>query len=88
MSEKVSNPPVVSTHTRAFITWLAVYPTITVALMVLKPWIGGLAVPLQTFVLTVLIVPLAAYWLVPVLTRTAIAARVRLEPRPMKEADR
>lgn len=77
MTEQVSSPPVVSSHVRAFITWVAVYPTITIALMALQPWIGGLAVPLQTLVLTVLVVPLAAYGLIPPLMRVAVAAHIR-----------
>ncbi|NLE80393.1 MAG: hypothetical protein GX610_12560 [Rhodococcus sp.] len=75
MTEQVSSPPAVSTHVRAFITWVAVYPTITIALMALQPWIGGLAVPVQTLVLTVLVVPLAAYGIVPPLIRIAVAAQ-------------
>ncbi|MFE3104873.1 hypothetical protein ACFROC_15590 [Nocardia tengchongensis] len=58
-----------SVHRRALITWLAVYPTITVALALLGPEMGGLPVFLKTLVLTVIVVPVSAYLLVPMLMK-------------------
>ncbi|MGW7440854.1 hypothetical protein [Streptomyces sp. NPDC054849] len=58
-----------SVHRRALITWLAVYPTITVALGLLGSVLGGLALPLQTLILTAIVVPLAVYVIVPALMK-------------------
>ena len=54
----------------AVLTWLAVYPTLTVILAVLQP-LGVLRtpLPLRTLIVTVILVPLVVYVLVPTLTR-------------------
>ncbi|MFF0612412.1 hypothetical protein ACFYUD_27480 [Nocardia tengchongensis] len=64
-----ANAAMPSVHRRALITWLAVYPTITVALALLGPEMGGLPVFLKTLVLTVIVVPVSAYLLVPMLMK-------------------
>ncbi|WP_458688957.1 hypothetical protein [Nocardia tengchongensis] len=66
-----------SVHRRALITWLAVYPTITVALALLGPEMGGLPVFLKTLVLTVIVVPVSAYLLVPMLMKANQRLTVR-----------
>ncbi|MEU3189819.1 hypothetical protein ABZ686_04110 [Streptomyces sp. NPDC006992] len=58
-----------SAHRRALITWLAVYPTITVALGVLGPPTATLPLPVRTLILTLIVVPVSAYALIPVLLR-------------------
>ncbi|MFD7848244.1 hypothetical protein ACFV4K_35660, partial [Nocardia sp. NPDC059764] len=58
-----------SVHRRALITWLAVYPTITLALALLGPEMGGLPVFVKTLILTVIVVPVSAYLLVPLLMK-------------------
>lgn len=58
-----------SVHRRALITWLAVYPTITIALALLGPEMGGLPVFVKTLILTVIVVPVSAYLLVPLLMK-------------------
>ncbi|MGW5847847.1 hypothetical protein ACWFQ8_07735 [Streptomyces sp. NPDC055254] len=58
-----------SVHMRAFMTWAAVYPTITVVMILMRPLLGGLPLPVQTLVLTAIVVPVAAYWLLPLLMR-------------------
>ncbi|MFC9330726.1 hypothetical protein [Kitasatospora sp. NPDC057015] len=58
-----------SVHRRALITWLAVYPAITLALAVLGPALAGLPLVLRTLVLTAVVVPVAAYLLIPGLLR-------------------
>lgn len=72
-----SAPP--STHRRALITWLAVYPTITLALALLGPVTAGLPLPVRTLILTVLVVPVVVYVLMPALLRlnTAVTRRHR-----------
>lgn len=60
-------PP--SVHRRAVIIWLSIYPLVTVAQLLLRPVIGDLPVPLGTLVMTVLVVPVAVYLVVPLLTK-------------------
>ncbi|MFD9791961.1 hypothetical protein ACFWXK_13525 [Streptomyces sp. NPDC059070] len=62
-----------SIHRRAVITWLAVYPTITVVLGLLGPRTAHLPLALRTLILTVIVVPVAAYVLVPLLMRANAA---------------
>ncbi|MEU2564440.1 hypothetical protein ABZ626_34685 [Streptomyces longispororuber] len=64
-------PP--SVHRRALITWLAVYPTITVALGVLGPATAHLPLLLRTLILTAIVVPVAAYALIPLLMKANAA---------------
>jgi antibiotic biosynthesis monooxygenase (ABM) superfamily enzyme len=51
------------------ITWVAVYPTITVALWALHPLIGHLPLPMQTLVVTICAVPVITGLGVPLLLR-------------------
>jgi len=62
-------PRAPSAHRRALLTWVAVYPTITVALLLLHPLIGGLPVAVQTLVLTAVVVPPVVYLVIPALVR-------------------
>lgn len=53
----------------AIISWLAVYPLITVLLWVLTPWITGLPVPVVTLILSVTLVTLQTYVVMPAMLR-------------------
>lgn len=64
-----ATPAAPSTHRRALITWLAVYPVITLVLGLLGPSIAALPLLLRTLILTGIVVPVAAYVLVPALTK-------------------
>ncbi|MFD9684600.1 hypothetical protein ACFXPX_01860 [Kitasatospora sp. NPDC059146] len=70
-------PSVPSVHRRAVLTWLAVYPTITTAFLLLGPHLGSLPVPLRTLVMTALVVPVVVYALMPLLLKaeTRLARR-------------
>ena len=57
-------------YKRAVVVWLAIYPSVLVALIVLNPLIDELPLPLQTLVVTAVVVPLAVYVLIPLLDRT------------------
>ncbi|MFD8596024.1 hypothetical protein ACFV1L_13560 [Kitasatospora sp. NPDC059646] len=65
------NPP--SVHRRALITWLAIYPGITVLSVLLGPTLAPLPVYLRTLVLTAILVPTAVYVLVPALLKANAA---------------
>lgn len=69
--------PAPSVHRRALITWLAVYPTITVALGLLGPATAHLPLPLRTLILTAVVVPTAAYGLIPLLIKANAAVSRR-----------
>ena len=58
-----------STHLRALATWAAVYPLITVVLALTRPVLGNAPLPVQTLVLTAVVVPVAVYGAVPLLLR-------------------
>ncbi|MFJ5926867.1 hypothetical protein ACIQF6_30165 [Kitasatospora sp. NPDC092948] len=70
-------PPHPTVHVRALITWLAVYPAITTAQLLLGPSLGGLAVPLRVLVITALVVPTVVYLLVPGLMKVRAAVHHR-----------
>jgi antibiotic biosynthesis monooxygenase (ABM) superfamily enzyme len=57
------------TRVRAFATWLAVYPLITVVLVLSEPLLGNAPLPVQTLVLTAIVVPTAVYVAVPLVLR-------------------
>ncbi|MEM1033486.1 MAG: hypothetical protein AAF928_13145 [Myxococcota bacterium] len=56
-------PP--SPHRQALVVWLCIYPTITLLLALFGPSLAALPLPLRTFVLTAVLVPLLTYVLVP-----------------------
>jgi uncharacterized protein len=51
------------------ITWLGVFPTITFLLSFLEPWLKNLPLVLRTLVLTVVMVPLLTYVVMPCLNK-------------------
>ncbi|MFH9353773.1 hypothetical protein [Kitasatospora sp. NPDC017646] len=67
-----------SVHRRALLTWLAVYPTITAAFILLGPHLGQLPLPVRTLVMTGLVVPVVVYALLPLLLK----AESKLARRP------
>ncbi|MFE4976847.1 hypothetical protein ACFRAR_32685 [Kitasatospora sp. NPDC056651] len=62
-------PAAPSVHRRALLTWLAVYPTITAAFVLLGPHLGRLPLALRTLVMTGLVVPVVVYALLPLLLK-------------------
>jgi antibiotic biosynthesis monooxygenase (ABM) superfamily enzyme len=53
----------------AIVTWLAVYPTITAMLAVFEPLGLQTPMPVRTLLLTIVLVPLMVFVLVPILSR-------------------
>ena len=68
-------PP--SIHVRALITWLAIFPLVTLGFLTVIPLMGTAHPILKVFVLTLIVVPLAVYLVVPNLMKVygKIAAR-------------
>jgi len=71
-------PP--SVHVRAVITWLAIFPLVAIGMMLLAPISESWHPVLRAFVLTLVVVPLAVYFVVPRLLRGYGALRRRRAP--------
>ena len=56
-------------HRQALLTWAVVYPLITGLLLLLEPWLEGVTLPLRTFVLSALMVPILSYLALPILMK-------------------
>lgn len=56
-------PP--SVHVRALITWLAIFPLVSLGFLTIVPLMGDAHPILKVFVLTLVVVPLAFYLVVP-----------------------
>ena len=66
-------PP--SVHMRALLTWLAIFPLVAIGLMLTAPLMADWHPVLRAFALTIVIVPLAVYVVMPRLL--ALYARLR-----------
>lgn len=74
----VTQPPVIpSVHVRAFATWLTIFPLVALGLTFLSPALGTAHPVLKAFILTVVIVPLAVYLVVPWLLKLYVRAVMR-----------
>ncbi|WP_243076830.1 hypothetical protein [Microbacterium sp. SS28] len=58
-----------SIHVRAVITWLAIFPLVSVGMLLIAPISESWHPLLRAFVLTAVVVPLAVYVVVPRLLR-------------------
>ena len=58
-------PPAPSVHTRALITWVAIFPLVSVGMLALGPLMDGWHPVLRALLLTLLVVPTAVYFVVP-----------------------
>ena len=53
----------------ALLTWIGLWPVVTLMMWTVRPLIADLPVPLQTLLMTAIIVPLMTWALMPMLTR-------------------
>ena len=60
-------PP--SVHVRAVITWIAIFPLVTLGFFAIAPFATEWPPVLRAFVLSIVVVPLAVYLVVPQLMR-------------------
>jgi antibiotic biosynthesis monooxygenase (ABM) superfamily enzyme len=72
--------PVPSIHVRAALTWLAIFPLVSIGMLLLAPISEAWHPVLRALVLTAVVVPLAVYVVVPRLLR-GYAAIVRRRSR-------
>lgn len=72
---RAMKPP--SIHIRALITWLAIFPLVSLGFLTIVPLMGDAHPLLKVFVLTLMVVPLAVYVVVPNLMKVygKLAAR-------------
>ena len=61
-----------SRHRQALLTWLLVYPVITLLSAVLEPTLRGVPMPLRTLVLSGLMAPIMVYLAMPWATRVLV----------------
>ncbi|MGF1425241.1 hypothetical protein [Kitasatospora sp. LaBMicrA B282] len=80
--------PAPTVHHRALYTWLAVYPTITLASVLTAPHTTHLPVYLRTGLLVTLVVPVVVYGLMPALLKGHTAAAGRRAARRTRLARR
>lgn len=71
----MSTPP--SIHVRAILTWLAIFPLVALGMIAIGPFSDDWHPVLRALVLTLVVVPLAVYLVVPALMRgyAAVARR-------------
>ncbi|MBA4609138.1 hypothetical protein H1W00_11675 [Aeromicrobium sp. Marseille-Q0843] len=62
-------PGVASVHTRAVVTWVAIYPLVAAGMVVLGRVAPDWPAPLRALVLTAIVVPVTVYATVPQLLR-------------------
>jgi antibiotic biosynthesis monooxygenase (ABM) superfamily enzyme len=67
MKMKINKKP--SRHKLALLSWLAIYPLITGIFLVFNQPLMQLALPVRTFVLTIVLVGLMSYIIMPYLTK-------------------
>ncbi|MBM7829432.1 antibiotic biosynthesis monooxygenase (ABM) superfamily enzyme [Agromyces cerinus] len=73
----VAPPAPPSVHVRAVITWLAIFPLVAVGMILIGPISESWHPVLRAFALTVVVVPLAVYLVVPRLLAVYGAMRRR-----------
>lgn len=73
-----ATPSAPSAHVRAVITWLAIFPLVAIGMTAMAPLTADWHPVLRAFVLTLVVVPLAVYLVVPRLLRLYLT---RIAPR-------
>jgi len=74
-------PAAPSVHVRAILTWLPIFPLVAIGMSVMAPVTEGWPAPVRALVLTIVVVPLAVYLVVPWLVRAFLAIRRALAAR-------
>ena len=62
-------PPKPNIHVSALIVWLTIFPLVAIFSTLLGPMMPDWHPVLRAFVLTLIVVPIAAYWLMPQMFR-------------------
>ena len=70
ISERSSSTKPPSTHVKALITWVAIFPLVTLSAYALAPFASEWNPLLRSFVVSLIVVPAAVYIVVPQLMRS------------------
>lgn len=73
--ESVQPQENIPAYKRVFVGWLAIYPIITLLIYGLDGFIGGLPLYIQTFIVTLIAVPLMSYIVMPLFNRLFFNSR-------------
>lgn len=60
---RIQTPP--SVHVRAIATWITIFPLVAIGMVLMAPFTEAWHPVLRAFVLTLVVVPLAVYLIVP-----------------------
>lgn len=74
-------PPRPNIHVSALIVWLTIFPLVAIVGMVSEPLVRGWHPVLRALVLTLIVVPIAAYWVMPLMFKGYAALERRLATR-------
>ncbi len=64
-----------------FIVWIAIYPAITAILLLFGEYLDELPILVRTFILTIILVPLMVYLLIPFWTKIFSLIKIRKSSR-------
>ncbi len=73
---KTPHPPA-NVHERAVLTWLAIFPMVAIGMTILGLTVGWMHPILKAFFLTLIVVPLAVYVVVPNLMKVYFKIKLR-----------
>lgn len=76
-TETPAAPAVPSVHVRAVVTWVAIFPLVALGMTAMNPFTDTWHPVLRALVLTVVVVPLAVYVVVPRLLRLYLTRLAR-----------
>ncbi|GAA1975714.1 hypothetical protein [Catenulispora subtropica] len=76
-----AKPAAPSVHRRALLTWMAVYPTITLVQTLLGTHVAAYPLPVRTLVVTALVAPLVVYLVLPTVMKAHAGLLRRLAGR-------
>ncbi|MFC9558038.1 hypothetical protein [Agromyces sp. NPDC056965] len=76
-----SAPQRPNVHVTALIVWLTIFPLVAITSVVFGPLMAEWHPVLRAFVLTLIVVPIAAYWLMPQMFRWYAALERRRAAR-------
>ena len=65
-------------HERALITWLSIFPLVAIGLSILGSSLGEASPILKAFLLTLVVVPVAVYLVVPNMMKLYFAIKKRV----------
>ncbi|MFF2275762.1 hypothetical protein [Agromyces sp. NPDC058126] len=78
-------PPRPGIHITALIVWLTIFPLVAIIGVLSEPLLTGWHPVLRALVITLIVVPIASYWVMPAMFRGyAVLARNRAARRAVK----